>query len=275
MFMLGKIRDRLYIADNILNKMIVLEIIEDSKLEYVDEFYLDKGSIISGTVTPGGKLVLTYMGTEEKVMIYDIDGNKVAGMLPDTIPAFNKMNRSEIMEYVSENIMFPIAGKDSLMLFYFASRKLLFTGMSKDTESISKKMDFPVTEGHHVDKRGSGDRESMSVSLSIKGTYAGFARKGEYWLSLVPEKERGNSTIYVFVRVISPRSSFRKKLVIPVPAPNSRALNCRVTGTISLIASETDLALSTCMGLLSQFAALVSNSFIPESFFRPKVKQIP
>ncbi|TYB31569.1 MAG: hypothetical protein FXF47_02955 [Candidatus Mcinerneyibacterium aminivorans] len=192
LFLLGIYENKLYVLEYARNRVLIFNIENNSKLEYYDEFSINDGQIITGGISPDGKLYLNEMIGEKLFRKYDRDGNFINGLIDKEKTNLDRLSAEEIKQHYVDNIFIPHFSENGFVLTGIFNKHIKFYKKSgEDTELLEDTIIKQYQEKGYNSKtqQSKNQREVYLENIGIAGSGI---LKGSYYMGLAPSNEKNS-----------------------------------------------------------------------------------
>jgi len=104
LFLLGEVNNKLYVLAYAQNKVLIFDIINNSKLEFIDELRIDSGNVIVGGISPEKKMILNVINNEYLFHLYSLDGDYEMGLIKRKQIDLKQLSSEVMKKYLVKNI---------------------------------------------------------------------------------------------------------------------------------------------------------------------------
>src|SRR6056297_1040536 len=190
---LGKLNNKLYTLCGDLQKIMIFDIIDNKKLEYIDEYYMNDGQVGNGNIR-NGKIYLSTLIADKQVLEYNSICELSNSYISKEKKSFRNMNANEIKKFLVNSVYIPYFRGDRIILLGVLNNRLkIYERKDKKYSLISdKKIVLLNKDMYKSETRENKNRKS--ISIQTKGYIGSKVKNDRILIAFCPE---GSKKSYV------------------------------------------------------------------------------
>lgn len=191
---LGKLNDKLYTLCGDLQKVIVFDIVENKKLEYMDEYYMNDGQVGNGNIR-NGKIYLSTLIADNQVLEYNSECDLLNSYITKEKKSFRNMNANEIKKFLVNSVYIPYFRENKIILLGVLNNRLkIYERKDKKFSLISdKKIVLLNKEMYKSETHESRNRKS--ISIKTKGYIGSKVKDDRILIAFCPEGSKNSYAV--------------------------------------------------------------------------------
>jgi len=191
LFLLGEVNNKLYVLAYAQNKVLIFDIINNSKLEFIDELRIDSGNVIVGGISPEKKMILNVINNEYLFHLYSLDGDYEMGLIKRKQIDLEQLSAEEMKKYLVKNIFIPtFKGRNMILIGAFNKHIKFYVKNDNDNRyKLIKDVIIHQYKEKSYNSETNQNKNDRRVVLSNIGLAGQGILENNYYLAISPENE--------------------------------------------------------------------------------------